>query len=121
MTSINPTLGVQLVPEYLANGDEHRRLIARGVNSALKGKINVTLDVTLTANTASTTVKDSRISYYSAVIPAMPMTSNGAACLAAGIYVDTFLPPVGATPGSAVVHHRNNAATDQTIRFIITG
>lgn len=119
--TVNPTLGAQVVPEYITDEAQHRRIIARALNGALHGKVNVTLDVTLTANAASTTIQNARIGYYSAIIPAMPMTANGAACLAAGIYIDSVTASVGPTAPSAVIHHRNNAANDQTIRFVIIG
>ena len=115
------TLGSQLVPEYLENEKEHRRQIARAVNQTKTGKINATLDVTLTPSVTSTTIYDNRISYNSALVPAMPMTANAAAALAAGIYVDSVLDKIGTTPSSAVIRHASNVATDQTIRFLIIG
>lgn len=119
--TVNATLGAQSVPEDMPDERQHRRIMARALRGILRGKVNVTLDATLTANAATTTLNDARIGYDSAIIPAMPMTANGAACLAAGIYVDTVTAPVGTTPPSAIVHHRNNAAVDQTIRFVIIG
>lgn len=113
MPQSNP--GFQPVPVFLPNDDEHRRMIAQAVNSILGGKVNATIDVTLTASAATTTLNDSRIGYYSAVIPAMAMTAHAATALAAGIYIDTM------KSGSCVVHHNNTADTDKTIRFLIIG
>lgn len=113
MPQSNP--GFQPVPEFIPDGSHHRRMIARGMNSILGGKINATIDVTLTASAASTTINDPRIGFYSAVVPAMAMTANAAAALAAGIYIDTM------KSGSCVVHHNNTADTDKTIRFLIIG
>jgi hypothetical protein len=110
-----PTLGYPTVPEYLADANEHRRQIARKLNTVLGGKVNCTLDVTLATSVTSTTVIDSRIGFYTAISPAMALTANAAADIAAGIYVDTL------KKGSAVLHHRNNAATDRTIRLVIIG
>jgi hypothetical protein len=115
------TLGSQAVPEFLADEKEHRRQIARALNFTKKGKINVTFDVTLNANATTTVISDPRLSIDSAISPAMAMTANGATAIAAGIYVDTVLPPVGTTNASATVHHASNAATDQKIRFLIIG
>ena len=114
MPVTNPN--AQPVPEFLADDKEHRREIARRLNLITQGKLNITFDVTLAANVASTTVSDPRIGFYSAVVPAMAMTRNAAAELASGnVYVDTLL------KGSCVVHHSNNAQTDRTIRFLIIG
>lgn len=107
--------GIPLVPVVMTNDTEHRRQLAQGINLALTGKMNVTLDVTLAANAAMTTIHDPRIGFFSAITPAMPLTANGATALAAGIWVDTM------KKGSAVVHHASSANTDQTIRFVILG
>lgn len=114
MPTTNPN--AQPVAEFLVDDKEHRRQIARRVTSITQGKLNVTLDVTLAAGAASTTITDPRISYFSAIIPAMAMTAHAAAELASGnVYVDTLL------KGSCVVHHTNNAQTDRTIRFLLIG
>lgn len=106
----------QPVPEFLIDDKEHRRQIARRVNLMTQGKLNVTLDVTLAANAASTTVTDPRIGFYSAVIPAMALSADAAKELASGnVFIDTLL------NGSCVVHHSANAETDRTIRFLIIG
>jgi hypothetical protein len=111
-----PNPGAQPVPEFIPDGREHRREIARRLNSLLQGKLNAALDVTLAANAASTAITDARIGFYSAVVPAMAMTANAAAELASGtVYVD------GIASTTCVVHHRNNAQTDRTIRFLIFG
>lgn len=109
------TPGYSGVPEFLQDEKEHRRQIARRLNRAIGGGINCTLDVTLTPSVSSTEVLDPRIGFYTAVVPAMAMTSNAAADLAAGVYVDTL------KKGSATLHHRNNGATDRTIRLVIIG
>lgn len=114
MPALNPN--AQPVPEFLVDDREHRREIARRLNLVMQGKLNVTLDVTLAPNSASTTVTDSRIGFYAAVIPAMPMTKNAASELASGnLYVDTLI------NGSCIVHHSANAESDRTIRFVIIG
>ena len=115
------TLGSQVVPLYMPNEVEHRRQLAQGVNSTKNGKINATLDVTLAVSATSTVIQDARIGSDSAIIPAMAKTAHAASAIAAGIYVDTIVPPIGSTPGSATVHHASSANTDQTIRFLIIG
>ena len=114
MPVANP--GAQPVPEFLPDGGEHRRQIARRLNLVQQGKLNASLDVTLAANAASTAVADPRIGFYSVVAPAMAMTAHAAAELASGnLYVDSL------TKGACVVHHSNNAQTDRVIRFLIVG
>lgn len=107
--------GTPPVPPFLPDEQEHRRQIAQRLNAVIGGKLNATLDVTLTHDAATTTVNDPRIGYYSAVIPAMATTANGAAAMIAGIYV------TGLASETCTIHHHNDAATDQTIRFVIIG
>ena len=114
MPTTNPN--AQPVPEFLVDDKEHRREIARRVNLITQGKLNITLDVTLAPNAASTTMTDARIGFYSAVVPAMALTKDAATELASGnVYVDTLM------KGSCIVHHSNDAQTDRTIRFLIIG
>jgi ABC-type taurine transport system substrate-binding protein len=112
-SSSNPAY--QGVAPWIKDESQHRRDMARTINAQLIGKLNVTLDVTLNASAASTTITDARIGYTTAIIPAMAMTADGAAAIAAGIWVDTL------KSGSCVVHHASNAAADQKIRFVFIG
>lgn len=105
--------GFQGVPEVSQDSDLHRRQIAQCLNRVLAGKINVTIDATLTHDSATTTLTDARIGFTSAVIPAMALTSAGKDAVIAGIWVDNIL------SGSCRLNHRNNASTTQTIRFVI--
>lgn len=114
-------VGFPAVAEFIPDEKEHRRALARASNKQLLGKLNVVLSVTLRASQTSTTIRDARIGAFSAIIPAMATTANAAASIAAGIYVDTITPGVGAMPSSAIIHHASNAATDQTILFVILG
>jgi hypothetical protein len=84
-------------------------------NNMLQGKVNVTLDVTLTANSATTTISDPRIGGGSAIL-LCPMTANAAAELAAGgIYVSSI------GKQTATLTHANAATTDRTFRIVIIG
>ena len=83
------------------------------LNNVLAGKLNNTGTVTLTANSATTTLTDSRIGANS-VIYFMPTTVNAASELPL-IYFVTFL------KGSCVVTHANNAHTDKTFVYTVTG
>ena len=83
------------------------------VNAILKGRLNVTLDVTLTANAATTTVTDARLSSQS-FIGLMPKTANAAAALGT-TYVSSRLEK------SCVLTHANNAQTDRDFTLLIIG
>ena len=111
----NPTFPP--VPDFEPNADEHRRKLARAINSLRSGKMNCLLDVTLTANAGTTTVTDSRIGYYSAFF-FMPMTANADVdCRVGPLYVAQAT----LKTGSAVITHANNANTDRTHRVAILG
>ena len=112
--------GYPAVPEMLTDSDdksiaakEHRRKMALAINNNTRGKFNATLDVVVTANAASTTITDSRISYFS-FLGTMAFDANGKADEVAGIYFDTF------NSGSVVMHHRNDAST-RSLRILILG
>lgn len=103
------------VPEMEASEREHRRKLARKINDLLQGRLNCTLDVTLTANAASTTVTDARLS-ASSFIGVMPRTANAAAEIGAGtLYVSAR------ANGSATLAHANNAQTDREYTLLIIG
>jgi hypothetical protein len=105
--------GYQAPPEILSNSGEHRRQLARAVRGLMEGKANVTLDVTLAANAASTTVSDSRIGFYSALI-LVPLSADAAAALPT-----TFISTL--SKGVAVLSHANAASTDRSFRLVILG
>lgn len=86
---------------------------AEAINRHNQGKFNASLDVTLTANAASTTITDARISRESALVLS-PLTANAAAALA------TTYPSFQGS-GSAVLAHANNAQTDKSFRIAILG
>lgn len=86
---------------------------AEAINRHNQGKYNVTKDVTLTAGTTTTTLKDSRLSPISALLLS-PKTSNAAAALAT-----TYVSAQG--QGEATLTHANNAQTDRTFRVAIVG
>jgi hypothetical protein len=121
MTATQPVsnTGYEPVPEMEGDEKKHRRKMARAINQILKGKINVHFDVTLQASQTSTVIQDARIGINSIICPAMAMTADGAAAIAAGIYVDTVLPSLNGAPAQATIHHANSAAADQKIRFLI--
>ena len=97
----------------LADEREHRREMARKINTLNMGKSNCTLDVVVTAGATSTTIEDVRISPFS-FLGTMAFDANGKADEVAGIYFDTF------NNGSVVMHHRNDAST-RSLRILILG
>ena len=109
------------VTPYLGDGAIHRREIAAAVNRINRGKFNVTVDVTLNANTGATLITDNRIGYKTAVSPLMGLSLNAAAAIAAGIWFDAPLAGGGSTTASIVAHHNITADTDKKIRFGLFG
>lgn len=118
--TVGTTQGMPAVPVMMRDEVEHRRQIAQAINRHNIGLINCHQDVTLVANSSTTTIYDHRIGFNTAIIPAMAMTSDAAADIGT-IWVDTVASGAGATTATAVIHHRNNAATDRTIRFVLLG
>lgn len=85
------------------------------VNNTLRGKINVTLNVTLNANAAETVVIDARVGVFS-FLHFMPLTADAATELVSGsLYVSAQ------TNGQFTVAHTNNAQTDRAFRVLIIG
>ncbi len=99
---------LQQVAGYLAR-------LREVVNNLLRGKLNVTRDVTLTANAATTIVNDPRIGGTSS-IQLMALSANAAAEIGNGMIW-------WSAPGDQTVtlNHANNAQTDRTYRLTIIG
>lgn len=91
---------------------QHRRLLAEAINRVLQGKLNNTGDVTLTANTGSTTITDARVSPNTKVL-LTPTTTNAAAAIGTTYIV--------AGDMSFVITHANNAQTDRTFGYALFG
>lgn len=93
------------------------RRMYESLQATRKGKLECVVEVTLTANAASTTVSDIRLSSYSAIL-FDPLTANAAAELAAGtLYATT------ANRGDSTVTltHANAATTDRSYRMVVIG
>lgn len=105
--------GYPAISEMLGDEKEHRREMARKINTMNGGKVNCTLDVVVTAGATSTTITDPRISYFS-FLGTMAFDANGKADEVAGIYFDTF------NSGSVVMHHRSDASV-RSLRVLILG
>ena len=89
--------------------------LAELVNMILRGGLNNSGTVTLTANAATTTLTDARIGFDSA-IALNPTTANAATALAT-----TYILETGRLNGSVVITHANNAQTDRTFRWAVMG
>lgn len=107
--------GYTPVPETSPDANGHRRLLARSINSVLRGKLNAVTTVTLTANTTTTTLTDERINPQS-FIGLMPQTANAASALAT-----TYFLAANILNGSVVITHANNAQVDKTFVVLIIG
>ncbi len=100
-------------PKVWGQVPEHLRILADRINQLINGRSNAVGDVTLTANAASTTLTDARISVDS-FIGLMPTTAN-----AAGALATTYVSARG--KGVATITHANNAQADKTFRYAIQG
>lgn len=106
--------GTPLLPRH---GYEVRD-IANAANAALNGKLNSFGTVTLTANAATTTVTDPRVSVNSAVF-LFPQTANAAAEFGNGtIYIK---PSDHVNKTSFKITHANNANADKTFFWLLIG
>lgn len=99
------------VPRSWHDVADHLARIADAVNNILRGKLNNAGTLTLTANSATTTLTDVRIGTDSVVL-LQPTTANGAAALT-NIYFGT------PGNGTITVNHANTAQTDRSFRFVV--
>jgi hypothetical protein len=91
------------------------KAITTAVRGLMQGRSNNVINVTLTENTTTTTVTDSRITFCSAIL-LQPTTANAAAALAT-----TYISETGRLNGSVTITHANNAQTDRTFKAVIVG
>lgn len=81
------------------------------LNDAIRGKLNIQTELTLTANAATTTLSDDTITKFSSVV-LVPLTANAAAALA----TTYFSAPAS---GGITVNHANNAQVDRNFDALI--
>lgn len=92
------------------------RDVATAVNNALKGKLNSTGTVTLTANAATTTVTNGLVSATS-IILLMPQTAD-----AVSLDGYAYVKPADITAGTSFkITHDNNAMVDRVYGYAIFG
>ena len=105
------------VPGYLPDAQAWLRKMASVVNNLLIGKLNVGGTVTLTANVASTTLTDARLTSES-FVGLVPTTANAAAEIGNGTM---YISETNRVNGAATITHANNAQADRTFRYAILG
>ena len=98
------------LPVKFNSNEEAIRRITQALNVNADGQTGT---VTLTANAASTTLTDSRLT-ASSVILMMPTTANAAGAIAT-TYIGTR------AIGSATITHANNAQADKTFAYAVIG
>lgn len=101
------------VPTFSGDTQGWIKEIAIAVNALIQGRAMNTGSVTLTANSATTTLTDPRIGGNS-TINFMPTTANAAGALS-GLYVSGLL------KGSCTLNHANNAQVDKTFSYTVIG
>jgi len=90
--------------------------IARSVNRLINGELTVVGEVTLTANSATTTVTDQRAAAGRSIALVQPQTANAAAAMNTW-----WIDPADVGVGTFVIRHANNAQTDRTFNYEIKG
>lgn len=101
------------VPRSWNSIPDHLARLADAINNMLRGKLNNGGEVTLTANSATTTLTDIRIGSESVVLM-QPTTANAAGALS-GLYFGT------PGNGTVTINHANDANTDKTFRYAVIG
>ncbi len=87
--------------------------IAESVNGLIDGKADMAGSVTLTANSATTTVTDNK--FESNMVPVfVPTTANAAGALS-GMYLSAR------ANGEFTLTHANNSQTDKTFLYLRAG
>lgn len=92
------------------------RRLAEIINEIRRGKVNASLPVTLTASSATTTVKDARISGYSTII-LQPLTAHAFAAYVTSPYITI----TNQQTGQLTLNHVNDANADKNFNMLIIG
>jgi hypothetical protein len=105
-------MALQKVP-FLPDTRETVRRLVDTANRAMDGRSNAIGEVTLTPSATTTAVTDYRVGSDS-VIVLMQTTANAAAA-----YGTTYVS--ARTQGGFTLTHANNAQTDRTFEYTVTG
>lgn len=103
---------IPFVPVTFSDEKEHRRKLAEAIRRIFEGRVEWSMPVTLTANSATTTVSHPRLRSDSH-LSFMPTTSNAAGGVG-GLYVSSQ------GDGTATLTHANNAQTDRVFNVLIS-
>jgi hypothetical protein len=102
---------VSSFPILPQNADQRR--IVEAINTLQRGKMNAVTSLTLTANTTTTTLTDSRIG-GGTYIDLSPTTAD-----AAGAVASTYVS--AKAKGSATITHANSVSTTRTFDVLLIG
>lgn len=103
------------VPGFKADGAMHRRELVTYLEQVQIGHIACTGEVTLNANSSTTTVTDSRVGPKSAII-LCPLTQNASSEVSGGPF---YISSRGKQ--TFTITHRNTAAVDKTFTYAVLG
>jgi hypothetical protein len=103
------------VPPFTGNLPSWVQRAYEVINNLLRGKMNVSALVTLTAGVTTTTITDARIGSETHII-FTPTTANAAAALAT-----TYVSETNRVNGSVDITHANAGTTDRTFRISMIG
>lgn len=106
-------MSIQRVPLRGVSAEQQLTRHAESINGLISGRQDVTGSVTLTANSATTTVTDNQ--FESGMVPVfVPTTANAAAAIG-GMYVSAR------TEGGFTLTHANNAQADKSFLYVRFG
>lgn len=107
------------VQDYSENYPILLRSVVRVIRNIMQGKTNNAYTVTLTANSATTsvTIAHGDIGPLSTIL-FMPTTANAATEFGAGAM---YVSAINALTDSFTITHANNAQTDRIFRYVIVG
>lgn len=106
-------MSLQRITNRHPDDEVHRTIIADAVNGLIDGKLDVVGTITLTANSATTTVSDNK--FESAMVPLLIATTANGAAAVGGLYVSAR------TKGGFTLTHANNAQADKSFLYVRLG
>lgn len=104
-------------PEYQKNHENLLRLLLRVVKGIMQGKTNNTGTLTLTENSATTTVTFAAGRIGSGTVLSLTPTTANAAGALSGLYVSGR----DVSAGTLTLTHANTSTTDRTFAYTLVG